>query len=116
MPTTVLSWRALRWTIPLYLSLLLLLWGVLLTQWSGGHATRDSTGTTLGPDFMAFYTGARLVLTGQHQQLYDLPTQAAFQEKLDGPRVGVSGFVNPPQWALLVAPLGWLSYRAAFTL
>ncbi|MBA3944159.1 MAG: DUF2029 domain-containing protein [Herpetosiphonaceae bacterium] len=116
MLTTFLSWRVLRWTIPLYLVLLLLLWGVMLMQWSGGGATRDSTGTTLGPDFMAFYTGARFVLSGQNRQLYDLAAQAAFQERLDGPRVGVSGFVNPPQWAIMVAPLGWLSYRAAFTI
>ncbi len=101
--------------MPLYLLLMLMTWGVMIVQWTGGGATRDTTGTTLGPDFMAFYTGARFVLTGHSGQLYELPAQAVFQEGLDGPRPGVSGFVNPPQWAILVAPLGWLSYRMAFT-
>jgi Glycosyltransferase family 87 len=77
--------------------------------------------TALGPlhtpDFIAYYTAAKIVVAGRGPQLYDLATQTAMQASLTagwGGQRFLLAWANPPQDALLVAPLAYLPYRAAY--
>jgi hypothetical protein len=78
-------------------------------------------GTALGPlhspDFIAYYTAAKIVVAGHGAQLYDLSTQTAMQASLTAGWGGhrfLLAWANPPQDALLIAPLAFLPYRAAY--
>lgn len=102
-----------------YLASASLVWGVLLALWLGGQGGRDRSGDVLGPDFPAFYTAGWMLRHGEAARLYDFERQEEVQRSLGlSPRPpasrGVSAFINPPHYALLMAPLSALSYRAAF--
>ena len=76
-----------------------------------------AAGPLHSPDFIAYYTAARIVVTGHGAQLYDLATQTAVQHSLTagwGGRRLLLAWANPPQDALLVAPLGYLPYKVAY--
>ena len=79
----------------------------LLIAWLGATAARspgrnlDGFGKFLGNDFVAFFTGARMVGS---PELYDLHAQLALQRTLtDAPLGQLSPFISPP-WAI---PLYW---------
>jgi hypothetical protein len=65
-------------------------------------------------DFPGFYAAARLVWE-KPSALYDYAPQLAIQKAIDN-RIGDSilPFAYPPITALVLMPLGWLSFRAAF--
>ena len=76
-----------------------------------------AAGPLHSPDFIAYYTAARIVVTGHGAQLYDLATQTAVQHSLTtgwGGRRLLLAWANPPQDALLVAPLAYLPYKVAY--
>ena len=76
-----------------------------------------AAGPLHSPDFIAYYTAARIVVTGHGAQLYDLATQTAVQHSLTagwGGRRLLLAWANPPQDALLVAPLGYLPYKVGY--
>jgi len=62
-------------------------------------------------DFAAFYTGARLAGTGK---LYDVEPQYEEQKKQFGSYMRVVTFIRLPFYALLLKPLAWLDYLAAW--
>jgi hypothetical protein len=66
------------------------------------------------PDFPSLYSGAKLV-GEEPSALYDLKKQLAIQKAIDS-RIGDSAlaFAYPPSTALLLMPLGWLSFSGAF--
>lgn len=66
------------------------------------------------PDFPSLYSGAKLIWTDP-ASLYDLNKQLAIQKSIDA-RIGDSAlaFAYPPLTALLLMPLGWLSFSGAF--
>jgi hypothetical protein len=65
-------------------------------------------------DFLGLYTGASLLWT-ERPALYDLDAQRAFQLHVQpDPGGWVLPFLNPPLVALLLAPLGALSFRGAY--
>lgn len=66
------------------------------------------------PDFPSLYSGARLI-GEEPSALYDLKRQLAIQKSIDS-RIGDSAlaFAYPPSTALLLMPLGWLSFSGAF--
>ena len=102
-----------------YLASASLVWAVLLALWLGGQGGRDRSGDVLGPDFPAFYTAGWMLRHGEAARLYDFERQKEVQRSLGlsprlSPSHGVSAFINPPHYALLMAPLSALSYRAAF--
>jgi alpha-1,2-mannosyltransferase len=104
-----------RWRV-YYLALgATLLLGVVLPKVaSGWDGLEDRFGTALGGDFLAFYTGGRLVLEGRTGALYDMDAQKALQDELlGGERGQSSAFLNPPPFALLMAPLSALPYATA---
>lgn len=92
-----------------------LLLGVALPKVVGSwEGLEDRFGTALGGDFLAFYTGGRMVLEGEAGSLYDMDAQKALQDELLGRERGQSSaFLNPPPFALLMVPFAALPYGGA---
>ncbi len=110
----LVSGSLLRLAAPAYLFLMALVWLMLLWLWVGGSGGRDRSGVVLGPDFPAFYTGGWLVRHGEYTNLYDLQRQVEVQNAALRGFDGVSAYLNPPHYALLMAPLSLLPYAGAF--
>lgn len=73
-----------------------------------------------GPsDFTTFYTGAQIIRAGEGSHLYDLDTQARFQNACLSPhgwtfKDGLLIYIYPPFFALLFIPLTLLPLSYAF--
>jgi len=69
-------------------------------------------------DFTIFYTGARLLRTGQASNLYDLGTQYRMQQSFTNvpTRLGPLPFNHPPFEAFFFIPLTFLTYWPAYLL
>lgn len=100
----------LRWLIALHLGIALGYLGLLV------RAALD--GLLWQADFTAFYTGGAIVRQGLGPQLYDLDLQTRIQQAILGPgRMfydGVLPFINPPHFALVMAPFSLLPLGPAF--
>jgi hypothetical protein len=82
-----------------------------------GEGNADLTGTLVGTDFSAFYSAAKIILSGNSQNLYDLFTTNAIQQELyTETSSGITLFLNPPHFALLMVPFGLLPYLPAVLL
>ncbi len=74
-------------------------------------------GNLKGPDFFSFYSGARLFVTRGGSAVYDLVLQRQIQIEVTAQppdRFIVLPYFHPPYYTLLIAPLGYLSYRQAY--
>jgi len=74
-------------------------------------------GDLKGPDFFSFYSGARLFVTRGGSAVYDLVLQRQIQIEVTSQppdRFIVLPYFHPPYYTLLIAPLGYLSYRQAY--
>lgn len=78
-----------------------------------GHYPQTLVGTTLAPDYLAHWTGGRLLLDGRTGVLYDSGIQHQLQLPVSGGAPEVSWFVGPPIAALLFAPFAALPYLAS---
>ncbi len=65
-------------------------------------------------DFLSFYTGATLIRQAQAKDLYDLGAQRLIQESLTPANEDVVPFIRPSYYALILAPLSFLPFGAAF--
>jgi hypothetical protein len=65
------------------------------------------------PDYVAYWTGGRMVLGGHGGELYDAAAQGAVQAAALGGTSGLSWFVSPPFVALVEAPLAMLPFTAS---
>ena len=65
-------------------------------------------------DFLSFYTGATLIRQGQAEHLYDLDAQRPIQKALAPANEDVIPFIRPSYYALILAPLSFLPFGAAF--
>jgi hypothetical protein len=75
------------------------------------------TGDLKGPDFFSFYSGAKLFVTRGGSAVYDLVLQREIQIQVTSQpadRFIVLPYFHPPYYTLLIAPLGYLSYRQAY--
>lgn len=89
---------------------------ILWAGWFGsvllGKGNRDATGQVLGVDYLAFYTGGKLILQGQGAELYNLQAQQAVQQKVAGENwKDLDIFFNPPFYAWLFVPFALLPYK-----
>lgn len=75
-----------------------------------GHLPLTLSGDVVTPDFLAHWTGGRLVLQGQTAELYDQAAQRALQVQAVGATKDLSWFISPPLTALMFAPFGALPY------
>jgi hypothetical protein len=79
-----------------------------------GEGNTDLNGTLVGTDFSAFYSAAKIILSGNSQNLYDLITINSIQQELYAESsFGITLFLNPPHFALLMVPFGLLPYLPA---
>ena len=61
-------------------SMFLVAWLATITVY--GDGVLDMSGAFIGNDFVSFYTGANLWMSGEVHHIYHLPTQSAFQSAL----------------------------------
>jgi len=89
-----------------------ILWAGWLASILLGKGNRDAAGQVLGVDFLAFYTGGKLVYSGQSAELYDLRAQQAVQRQVAGKEWGdLDIYFNPPFYTWLFVPFALLPYK-----
>ena len=93
--------------------LIVLGYGLIIASTLLGHLPRTAFGEAVLPDYLAHWTGGRLVLDGEFASLYDQRTQLEVQVATVGQTSKLAWFVSPPFVALLYAPLAGLSYVAS---
>ena len=85
--------------------------------WAGYWFTVVLRGNLRGPDFFSFYSAAKLYVLKGGSAVYDLVLQRQIQIDVTGQpadRFIVLPYFHPPYYTLLIAPLGYLSYREAY--
>jgi hypothetical protein len=100
--------RVLRWQYAALFVIGVVFWG--------GYLIREGDALRIGyrMDFVGIYVGPRMIASGAASQLYDLPTQAAFSAAAVAPyKRGIMPFVYPAYVAVILKPLGLLSFRTA---
>ena len=88
-------------------------YGLVVASTFMGHLPRTAFGTTVLPDYLAHWTGGRLMLDGQLADLYDQRTQFGVQVAAVGHTSKLAWFVSPPFVGLVYAPLAALPYVAS---
>jgi hypothetical protein len=71
------------------------------------------------PDFLIYYTEARIFHSGDLNQAYDEAGEGRLQQQIAGPNwtpSQVKPYMHPPFEILLFAPLGALSFLSAYTI
>jgi len=91
-------------------------YGLILVTTFQGHLPKTAFGESVLPDYLAHWTGGRLVLDGQLANLYDQRTQFEVQTATLGQTAKLAWFVSPPFVGLLYAPLAGLPYLASAAL
>ena len=76
----------------------------------------DRTGKPIGTDFSSFYAAGSLVLEGKAAAVYDMAAHYAQQKQLFGANTPYYGFLYPPVFLLVTAPLALLPYPVALAL
>jgi hypothetical protein len=104
---TLLTYERVRSYSTIFLVLGLV---ILLANTVFGDLPTTVSGQTLLPDYLAHWTGGRLLYTGAIDRLYDPHVQARIQQNAVGGHPLVSLYVAPPFIALLYAPLAALPY------
>lgn len=85
--------------------------------WSCAGFIRASAPGIFGGDFVSYYSGAHLAVTGSAAHIYNLASLGRYEETLVYPNTmsgGVLPYVYPPYLSLLMAPLDVLPYIAAW--
>lgn len=75
-----------------------------------GRYPLSLSGQIVLADYYAHWTGARMVLEGHTEALYDPGLQRELQHQWVPGSTGLSWFVSPPVALWLYLPLGWLPY------
>ncbi len=83
-----------------------------VVNFAGGEGWLDRAGHVIGPDFLAFYTGAQLARAGRADAFYDFDTQLEIQQRALAPQSvdELNPFISPPHAALLYLPFGLGDY------
>lgn len=68
------------------------------------------SGEIVFPDYLAHWTGGRLLLEGREDMLYDPTFQLELQRAAVPGTPGLSWFVSPPVAVAMYLPLAWLPY------
>lgn len=94
---------------------------ILIVGWlisiRGFTSYRDAFGTPIGPDFLQFYTGAKLFAEGNSHSLYDFKAQIETQSViLHSQQDYLHPYIYPPLFAWVLQPLAVFDYRVAFGL
>lgn len=79
--------------------------------WSGGLIDRN--GKPIGTDFSSFYAAGSLALDGRAADAYDMAAHYAREQQIFGQATPYYGWLYPPIFLLVAAPLALLSYPLA---
>jgi len=74
-------------------------------------------GSLQGPDFFSFYSGAKLYVVKGGSAVYDLALQKQYELQViphPADQFVVLPYFHPPYYTLLIAPLAFMDYRAAY--
>ena len=74
----------------------------------------DPRGRPVGTDFIAFWSAARVTIADNAVDPWNLAELAGYQRTLFPGLAGPTAWVYPPTMLLLVLPLGYLGFTAAF--
>src|ERR1051326_3738301 len=75
------------------------------------------SGNLQGPDFFSFYAAAQIFVQQGPSHVYDILTQKQFEIAITHKapdQLIVLPYFHPPFYTLLISPLAFLSYRAAY--
>ena len=87
---------------------------VIAPCWWSIVRDHSPTCTAYKPDFVSFYTAAKLMWTDR-SALYDLEQQRLIQQPIDPSRgKWVLPYFYPPFFAVILLPLAWLPFSQAF--
>lgn len=87
------------------------LWLVWLGSIVAGGGIFEHNGLRFGIDYIAFYSAGQMVLEGQSASLYDPDAVKVAQRQLyDAKEESIMEFLNPPFFALLLAPFAALPF------
>jgi hypothetical protein len=87
------------------------LWAAWLLNLLIGKGNTDLAGHLIGTDFVAFYTAGKIILMGRSPELYSLELAHTIQQELYGGfSFNFNPFLNPPHYALLMAPFASIPY------
>jgi hypothetical protein len=81
-----------------------------------GHHGLNPSGKPPGTDFLAFWSAARLALTGTPEAAWDLDSIGAMEQISVPTDPGLSSFLYPPPFLLVCLPFGMLPYVGALAL
>ena len=97
-----------------YSLILLLLYAIAVV---GGIALSsgfvDRNGKPIGTDFSSFYAAGSLVLEGRASDVYDMATHYAREQQIFGAATPYYGWLYPPIFLLVAAPLALMPYPLA---
>lgn len=88
----------------------LLSFAALLLSALLGDFPLTATGSVFLPDYLAHWTGGRMVLEGRAGSLYDPAVQSGLQQMMVPGVDGLSWFVGPPFSALIYVPFALIPY------
>ena len=87
------------------------LWAAWLLNLLIGKGNTDLAGHLVGTDFVAFYTAGKIILMGRSAELYNLELAHSIQQNLYGGfSFNFNPYLNPPHYALLMAPFALIPY------
>jgi alpha-1,2-mannosyltransferase len=120
-PRQTSSWQKLRsgqWLTAErargYSLILLGFYGIAIVGWIAlSHGLVDRNGKPIGTDFASFYAAGSLVLDGRAGDVYDMATHYAREQQLFGAATPYYGWLYPPMFLLVAAPLALLPYPLA---
>jgi alpha-1,2-mannosyltransferase len=100
-----------------YSLILLGLYAIAIVGWialSGGMVDRN--GKPIGTDFSSFYAAGSLVLEGRAGDVYDMAAHYAREQHIFGPTTPYYGWLYPPIFLFVAAPLALMSYPLALVI
>ena len=114
-------WQSLRsgeWLTPArargYSLILLGLSALALAGWIAlSDGLIDRNGKPLGTDFSSFYAAGSLVLEGRAGDVYNMAAHYAHEQQIFGTATPYYGWLYPPIFLLLAAPLASMPYPVA---
>lgn len=87
------------------------MWAGWLISLLAGRGNTDLAGHLVGTDFIAFYTAGKIILMGRSPELYSLDLAHSIQQGLyGGTSFNFNPYLNPPHYALLMAPFALIPY------
>lgn len=92
----------------------------IVVAWSfSGSGVLDPLRRPVGTDFLSFYTASSLLHAGEGAAAYSAPALHAAETSITGPGAAEGSYyawLYPPTAFLLVYPLAWMPYLAAYAL